>query len=55
MTATGRTIDEILTGVSVALSLIPVDVCPVLDTNADRVVHVDEVLAAVANVLNTCG
>jgi hypothetical protein len=48
------TVDEILTGVNIALGTVPLDQCPPLDGNNDGKVTVDEILAAVNNALSGC-
>ena len=48
------TIDEIVTGVDIALGATPVSQCLGLDANGDGVVTVDELLQAVNHVLNGC-
>jgi subtilase family serine protease len=48
------TIDEIVTGVNIALGATPLSQCPGLDANGDGVVTVDELLEAVSRALNGC-
>jgi hypothetical protein len=48
------TVDELLTGVSIALGALPVAQCLVLDVNGDGTVTVDELLEAVGNALTGC-
>jgi len=48
------TVDEIITGVNIALGITPVSACLVLDANDDGSVTVDEILQAVNNALNGC-
>lgn len=48
------TVDEILTGVSVALGNAVVDLCPLFDSSGEGDVTVDEILGAVTNALNGC-
>jgi hypothetical protein len=48
------TVDELVTGVNIALGLIPVDACPAFDPSHDGAVTVDELLAAVNTALNGC-
>lgn len=48
------TVDEIISGVSIALGLQPVDACRNFDRNVDGEVTVDEVLAAVNRALAGC-
>lgn len=49
------TVDEILTGVNIALGAASVDGCSAMDGNADGEVTVDELLAAISSALNGCG
>ncbi|MBI3786491.1 MAG: carboxypeptidase regulatory-like domain-containing protein [Deltaproteobacteria bacterium] len=48
------TIDELLTGVNIALELIPADRCVVFDSDGSGSVTIDEILAAVNKALNGC-
>jgi hypothetical protein len=48
------TVDEILTGVNIALGTVPLDQCRPLDGNNDGKVTVDEILTAVNNALGGC-
>ncbi len=48
------TIDELVTGVEIALGVTPVAQCAALDANGDGVITVDELLQAVHNLLNGC-
>jgi hypothetical protein len=48
------TVDELLTGVSVALGNVPMDQCPAVDANGDGAVTIDELLAGVIDALNGC-
>jgi photosystem II stability/assembly factor-like uncharacterized protein len=48
------TVDEIITGVGIALGDLPVENCTVFDGNGDGSVTVDEILVAVANALDGC-
>jgi len=48
------TVNEILTGVNIALGTAPLSVCMPLDTNGDGVVTVDEILTAIAHALSGC-
>lgn len=48
------TVDEIVRGVSIALGLGAVAECSPIDRNGDRVVTVDEIIAAVRNALSGC-
>lgn len=47
-------VDEIIRGVTIDLGLADVSACPVMDTNHDLEVKVDELVTAVANALNGC-
>lgn len=49
------TVDELVIGVNIALGAVSVDTCAAFDTNHDRTVTVDELVAAVQNALNGCG
>jgi hypothetical protein len=46
------TIDELVTGVNIALGLEPLTACPAFDTNHDGQVTIDELIAAVNVALN---
>ena len=48
------TVDELVSGVSIALGHLPADSCRAIDLNADGVVTVDEVLSAINAVLDGC-
>jgi pseudomonalisin len=48
------TVDEVMTGVNIALGATPASQCPGLDANGDAIVTVDELLQAVDHVLNGC-
>lgn len=48
------TVDEILTGVNIALGLRAVGDCPAFDSDSSGSVTVDEILTAVNNALNGC-
>jgi hypothetical protein len=48
-------IDEILTGVNIALGNTPLSACPSFDSSGNGIVTVDEILAAVNNALSGCG
>jgi hypothetical protein len=50
----GITVDEIVSGVNIALGLTAIGSCLAFDTNGDADVTVDEVLCAVANALDGC-
>jgi cysteine-rich repeat protein len=47
-------VDEVLTGVNVALGNAPLSLCSACDGNGDQQVTVDEILAAVNNALSGC-
>ena len=49
------TVDEIITGVNIALGTLPIDNCNAMDTSGDDQVTVDEILRAVQNALQGCG
>jgi CSLREA domain-containing protein len=48
------TVDELITGVNIALGTLSVDQCPVFDGNGDGQVTVDELITAVNNALTGC-
>lgn len=48
------TVDEVITGVNIALGIVPASACQVFDANDDRTVTVEEILQAVNNALNGC-
>jgi photosystem II stability/assembly factor-like uncharacterized protein len=48
------TIDELVTGVAIALGSRPLDDCPVFDADGDRMVSIDELTAALAATLESC-
>jgi hypothetical protein len=48
------TVEELITGVSIALGVSPVSVCSVFDMNRDGEVTIDEILLAVNNALDGC-
>lgn len=48
------TVDELITGVNVALGVTSLSECPVFDANGDEEVTVDEILQAVNNSLTSC-
>ena len=48
------TVNELVTGVNIALDLLSVFNCPALDTNHDGAVTIDEILTAVQDALNGC-
>jgi hypothetical protein len=48
------TVDELITGVNIALGLVPLSICPVFDFNGDTLVTVDELITAVRQALEGC-
>jgi hypothetical protein len=48
------TVDELITGVNIALGTLELDVCGEFDGNADATVTVDELITAVNNALTGC-
>ena len=48
------TVDELITGVNVALGTMPVSACPVFDADDDGEVTIDEILQAVNRTLTGC-
>src|SRR5690349_18026266 len=48
------TIDELVTGVNVALDTAPLDRCPGIDRGGDARVTVDDLIAAVSNAVQGC-
>ena len=48
------TIDEIITGVNIALENTTVAACPAFDANRDNTVTIDELIAGVNNALSGC-
>jgi len=48
------TVDEVITGVDIALDRAPLVSCVVVDGNADGIVSVDELVTAVHNALHGC-
>jgi hypothetical protein len=48
-------VDELVKGVNIALGNVLLDGCLPFDTNRDRMVTVDELVAAVNAALNGCG
>lgn len=49
------TVDELLTGVEIALDAMTLDTCVALDRNEDAAVSIDELTAAVNHTLSGCG
>lgn len=48
------TVDELLTGVNIAIGTLPLDHCALFDADGNGTVTVDELLRAVNNALNGC-
>jgi hypothetical protein len=48
------TVDEVITGVNIALGSTDLEQCPIFDTSGDTMVTVDEIITAVNNALNGC-
>jgi len=48
------TVDEIVRGVNIALEVLPVDACSILDADNDGKVTIGEIIAAVNSALNGC-
>jgi hypothetical protein len=48
------TVDELVTGVKIALGIAELGDCPSFDQSHDEQVTVDELVAAVGNALNGC-
>jgi hypothetical protein len=48
------TIDELITGVNIALGITPLSQCPALDANFNFALTVDELVRAVNNALSGC-
>ena len=49
------TIDELITGVGIALGNMPFSSCPAIDADGDGVIEVNELVGAVDHALNGCG
>lgn len=49
------TVDEIITGVNIALGTVSVDLCMAFDSDGNGRVTVDEILTGVNNALDGCG
>ena len=47
-------INELITGVNIALGSAPVSSCPAIDANGDGEVTINELIAAVNNALGGC-
>jgi hypothetical protein len=48
-------INELITGVNIALGATPLSACPSFDVNGDNMVGINELITAVNNALGTCG
>lgn len=48
------TVDEIITGVAIALALLPLGVCAILDSGGDGAVSIDELIIAVRHAQQGC-
>ena len=48
------TIDEIITGVNIALESLTVNACPAFDANRDGAVTINEIITGVNSALNAC-
>jgi hypothetical protein len=48
------TVDELITGVNIALGNQSIDACPALDANGDGIAEINELIAAVAAALTGC-
>jgi hypothetical protein len=48
------TVNELITGVNIALGNTPASSCPAFDRNADGEVSINELIAAVNAALNGC-
>ncbi len=48
------TVDELITGVNIALGTLSIDACSALDENRDGTVEINELVAAVASALAGC-
>ncbi len=48
------TIEDLLTGIDIALGNVPLRACPVFDANGDGRVTVDDLIKAIANALHGC-
>jgi hypothetical protein len=47
-------VDELVTGINIALGSASVDACPGLDTSADGAVTIEELVRAIGNALGSC-
>lgn len=47
-------INELITGVNIALGATPLEACPSFDVNGDNMVGINELITAVNNALGTC-
>src|SRR5262245_1228854 len=50
----GVTVDELITGVNIALDKLGLEACPTFDVNGDGHVTIDEIVLAVNNALTGC-
>ena len=48
------TINELITGVNIALGSQPPSACPIFDANSNGQVEINELIAGVNNALNGC-
>ncbi len=48
------TIDELITGVNIALGIVPLDACRAMDADADGTVAINELIQAVNAAQNGC-
>jgi len=48
------TIDELITGIGIALGAAELSACPPIDRNGDAAVSIDELVAAIGNALQGC-
>jgi hypothetical protein len=48
------TVNELVTGVDMALGTLPLEACPQFDANGDLTVEIDELVAAVDDALRGC-
>ena len=47
--------DELVTGIDIALGSLPLHACPAFDSDGNGMVTVNELTSAVGNALNGCG
>jgi hypothetical protein len=48
------TVDELITGVNIALGAAELEICAVFDANADESVSIDELVLAVNSAMEGC-